>query len=102
MNGRDLNASVILPNLIVLMLVAVGLVGERVPLVSVRPESASSPSDHAVRARLWEDPFAIKPPEKPPTNLGELITDAQKAKKTAFLERKERRAGEKEAEIRTL
>ena len=51
------------PNLAVLLLLAVGLLNEKIPLVSGRPPSASADLQLGeTPARLWEDPLAIKAP----------------------------------------
>ncbi|HUR56861.1 MAG TPA: hypothetical protein VM029_04070, partial [Opitutaceae bacterium] len=67
MNDRDLNISLLLPNVAVLILVAIGLLSEKNPLVSGRPSAAevSRSFSHASLARLWQDPLAVKPPAFP-------------------------------------
>lgn len=61
MNDRDLNPSLLVPNLAVLLLVAIGLLTDKAPLISSRPETPTptTASSNAL-ARLWEDPLTVK------------------------------------------
>jgi len=54
-----------LPNLAVLLFVALGLFVESPPLTSLRPSNPSTEANVGeTQARLWEDPLLVKPPEK--------------------------------------
>lgn len=67
MDQRDLNSSVVIPNLAVLALVAIGFLAEKPPLTSTRPPAVSSTPRPDAAARLWEDPLAIKAPDNSPS-----------------------------------
>lgn len=58
MNNRELNASVLIPNLVILVLVATGILSDQSPLDSKRPPAAATERMGAP-ARLWEDPLKV-------------------------------------------
>lgn len=80
MENRNLDVSVLLPNLAALLFVAIGLVTQRSALVSERPyhpaAEAYSTSMLKTEARLWEDPLKSVPKlptERPPKNFFEQV-----------------------------
>jgi hypothetical protein len=82
MNDRDFNFPLLLPNLAVLLFVAVGLLSNTAPLVSHRPEgSASVALDvNEAPARLWEDPFGVKAPPPPASGQSALRDSLSRAR----------------------
>ncbi len=62
MSDNTVSPSVVLPNLAVLLFVAIGLLSNSAPLVSQRPVRATPAEPRPAVARLWQDPLAVKPP----------------------------------------
>ncbi|MGC4073633.1 MAG: hypothetical protein QM760_14180 [Nibricoccus sp.] len=112
MNSRNLDPSLLIPNLAVLLFLAVGIINDKAPLISSRPAGgpfeAAQPAERKTAARFWQDPLDVSPPAinaPAPSTLGlfnAVVLRAQETKQKARAEREQSDAPDPNLKARVL